>query len=198
MRKLRIVLCDLSYDIKSMQGSLYVPLGVGYLAAYVHKKYAGLIDIKIFKDPIKLFEYFKIARADVIGFSHYFWNSSLNEMVIKKIRREYRENIKIVLGGPSIDSDAEVLLHTCNMFPEVDYFVMNEGEMGFANIVGMLLSGKNTTTAIDGVAFKQDSKLFCGKNIGLSTELATLDSPYLHGFMDPFMQGEYLVTVGKL
>jgi radical SAM superfamily enzyme YgiQ (UPF0313 family) len=192
MKKLKIVLGDLSYDTPLMKGNLYVPLGVGYVASYVNSVYSGQVEIKIFKDASALLEYCASEKPDLIGLSHYFWNNALNRMVAKKLRRELGGKAKIVLGGPSIDSDPEALLRFCLDFPEVDYFVPNEGELGFANIVGNLLSGLPFQCALDGVAFAREGGLVYGKAIGLTADLATIESPYLTGFIDPFMNGDYL------
>lgn len=192
MKKLKIALGDLSYDTPLMKGNLYVPLGVGYLASYVNKIYGGQVDIKIFKDASALLDYAVSEKPDLIGFTHYFWHAELNRMVIRRLRSELGKKVKLVLGGPSIDDDPDALLRICLDFPEVDYFVPNEGELGFANIIGSLLSGTHLQDALDGVAFIRERTLVCGKAIGLSADLATIGSPYLNGFMDPFMLGEYL------
>lgn len=192
MKKLKIVLGDLSYDTPLLKGNLYVPLGVGYIASYASKIYSGQVDIKIFKYPSALLDYATSEKPDLIGFSHYFWNSDLNRKVTRRLRRELGSKVKIVWGGPSIDSDHGVLLRTCLDYSDVDYFVPNEGEIGFANIVGALLSGAASEAALDGVAFARDGSLISGKAVGLSADLATIGSPYLDGFIDPFMNDKYL------
>jgi len=45
---------------------------------------------------------------------------------------------------------------------------------------------------VDGVAFERNGSLVSGRAIGLSTELATVPSPYLTGVMEPFMHIEYM------
>lgn len=194
MRKIKIALGDLSYYTPLTKGNLYVPLGVGYLASYVNKIYDGKVEIRIFKDPSLLLSYVESEKPDLVGLSHYYWNTELNRLVIRKVRNKLGKNVKLVLGGPSIDSDPEALLNTCMSFPEVDYFVPNEGELGFANIVGAMLSQGVALkdTILDGVAFTNEGKLFIGKDIGLSADLSTIGSPYLSGFMDEFMNDEYL------
>lgn len=192
MKKLKIVLGDLSYDTPLMKGNLYTPLGAGYLAAYTHKIYGDRVDIKIFKEPSALLDYATREKPDLIGLSHYFWNSELNRMVTRRLRNEHGNTVTVVWGGPSIETDPEVLLQTCLSFPDVDYFVPDEGELGFANIVESLLSGSTIQDQLDGVVFEREGLLVSGKSIGLTTDLSTVDSPYLSGLLDSFLNSEHL------
>ena len=82
-------------------------------------------------------------------------------------------------------------------FPEVDAFVAEiEGEAGFHNIVSALLfPGTGLADALDGVAFGRDGNVVQGLPVGLSTDLDQLDSPYLSGILDPFLDGEFLPIV---
>jgi radical SAM superfamily enzyme YgiQ (UPF0313 family) len=191
MRKLNIILGDLSYDNPLMKGSLYVPLGAGFLAAYASTLFGDSVSIRIFKDPSALLDYAKQTKPDLVGFSHYFWNTALNRLVSRKLRTMLGTSVKIVLGGPSIDSDPEMLLDTCRRYPDINAIVPNEGEQGFANIVKAMLSGDDFKDALDGVAFERDGCLVSGRSIGLATDLNTVPSPYLSGIMDPFLNGEY-------
>src|SRR5208283_3094810 len=96
MRKLKIVLGDLGYNNSIMKGRHYVPLGAGYLAAYANKLFGDLISVKIFKDPSELLEYTKENKPDLVGFSHYFWNTELNYLVSRKLRIMLGTSVKIV------------------------------------------------------------------------------------------------------
>ncbi len=191
MRKLNIVLGDLRYNNSIMKGRQFVPLGAGYLTSYAKKVFGDSISIRIFKDPSDLLDYAKVNKPDLVGFSHYFWNTELNLLTTRKLRLLLGAKVKIVLGGPSIDSDPEMLLDTCNRYTEIDAIIPNEGEQGFTNIIKTILSGDGFRNAIDGVAFEQDGQLITGKAIGLSTDLSTVPSPYLTGILDQFMHGEY-------
>ncbi len=192
MRKLNIVLGDLKYDNSITKGNHYVPLGVGYLAAYANKLFRDSINIKIFKDPLLLLDYARENKPDLVGLSHYFWNTELNRLVARKLRTMLGATVKIILGGPSIDSDPEMLLNTCRRYPDIDAVVPDEGEQGFANIVAAMLSGADFYNPLDGVALERNGSLVNGRTIGLSTELATVPSPYLSGMMDLFMHSEYM------
>ena len=83
-------------------------------------------------------------------------------------------------------------------FPEVDAFIANEGELGFAALAGRILAVHPAdiwATAIDGVIHRHDGLLLKGAAVGLSLDLAELPSPYLTGLMDPFLQGDLLPGV---
>ena len=77
-------------------------------------------------------------------------------------------------------------------FPEANVFVINEGEVGFSNIVERVLSTPNPWEhPIDGVVFRQNGDCIRGFDIGLSTDLAELVSPYCSGLLDPFLNSSF-------
>ena len=66
--------------------------------------------------------------------------------------------------------------------------------MGFVNIVRELIenNSKIWDSPIDGVVFTDGDTLMEGKEVGLSLDLHQLDSPYLGGYLDSFLTGDFL------
>lgn len=193
-RPLRIYLADLTYTNRLNQHTRHIPKNIGYVASYAKKLFGSDIDIRLFIDADTLLDTIAQQPPEILGFSFYFWNTNLNHTVAKILRAQYGKSMTIVWGGPSVDVDASEERRLFERFPEVDAFVSNEGELGFAAIVQRMLSQGNDmwATAIDGLVHTRDGVVLKGADIGLSLDLAELPSPYLSGLMDPFLHGDLL------
>jgi len=189
--KLKIFLGDLSYINKENRFNLFVPLNIGYIASYTKKLFGDQVEITLFKDPNKLLHEIEKQRPDILGLSFSYWNTKLNHVVSRKAKELLGAKLTTVWGGPSVDTDSNQQLGLFRRFPYVDSFVTNEGELGFANLVQMRLSGNINqmwANPINGIVHMLDNSLVKGINVGLSLDLATLESPYLTGILDPFWE----------
>lgn len=196
MRHLKVVLGDLSYINEIMSTSLYVPLNIGYLASFIRGRFGRDVDIVLFKDPDKLLDYIAHDPPDLVGLSLYDWTTRLNGVVIKSIRKRLGSSVKIVMGGPSVDTEHLEIIRLFNLYPEVDGLIPLEGELGFYQLVAWMLSGLDETTPrtpLDGVFWRMpgENVYQTGKQIGLNIDLATLESPYLNGILNPFLDGKW-------
>ena len=142
--KIEIVLADLFYVNRLTKNRLCVPLNVGYVAAYAKKLFGDEVNIKIFKDVKLLLDHLQNNKPDIVGFSFYYWNTSLNCYVVDRIREKYGRDVIVAFGGPSIDSIDVEKKKLLKRFPEVDIFIEGEGEDGFAKLVGRALAGRET------------------------------------------------------
>lgn len=190
-RPLRIALGDLSYlnDASSLDpkvgwdSNLYVPLNIGFLASYAKRRFGRDIDVRLFKDPVAMLQHVRDERPELIGLSAYYWNAELDRLVVRKARSIPGYAPKIVLGGPSVDSDpAEQALYRAR-HAGVDLVIPNEGEAGFASVVAAMLGGNDIRIPL-----------------GLSTDLGEVPSPYLDGTLDPFLDGPFqpLIQTSRL
>src|ERR1700719_3907114 len=162
MRPLSIVLGDLSYFTEGNAHNLYVPLNLGYVASYAKAKFGSDIDIKLFKDPTKMLGHVRDEKPDLIGLSAYYWQDNLNKKFVSKVRGiNGGYNPKIVMGGPSIDSDVKEQELFTQKHSGVDSVIVNEGEEGLATVIGGLLGGVSPQQG----NIRPDS-------VGLSTDLA--------------------------
>jgi hypothetical protein len=82
-----IYLADLSHTGAGRSPNT-VPLGVGYLAAFV-KKYHPELSIRIFRDPALLLGAIKMERPDLVGFSVHLWSENLSSFCAKKIKEQH-------------------------------------------------------------------------------------------------------------
>jgi radical SAM superfamily enzyme YgiQ (UPF0313 family) len=194
MKKVRIVLGDLSYHNRHTRRTGLIPLNIGYIASYVAKKFAGSVDLILHKDPKAFLDDIKNEEPSIIGLSFYYWNTNLNKEITAVVRSLYGSGPVIVWGGPSVDSNESEQALLFKRFPGVDAYVVNEGELGFAAVVEAVLSNRESIwkAPLDGVVFDANNDLVVGRNVGLSMDLSELPSPFLNGYMDPFLNGDYL------
>ncbi len=194
MKKLRVVLGDLNYFNRHTSRTTLAPLNIGYIASYIANKFAGSVEITLHKDPEAFLEDVTSAEPDIVGLSFYYWNTNLNREVTARIRGLWGDKPVIVWGGPSVDSDHSELAGLFRRFPDVNAYVINEGELGFAAVVEAALGDRAAmwNAPLDGAAFDTGQGLVVGRPVGTTLDLSELPSPYLAGLMDPFLNGDYL------
>ena len=103
-------------------------------------------------------------------------------------------DVIIIIGGPSIDSDKEEQHNYLqNSFPMVDGIVVNEGEISFSNIIKKVLENRKTVfrDPIDGLSYLEGDNLIQGRPNPLTMDLSTMKSPFLSGLLDEFMNSDY-------
>jgi len=192
-RRLNVMFGDFAYFNRHTTNVHYVPLAIGMIAQYAKQQFGDDINVSLFKNIDKFFDQAAQNPPDVIGLSVYFWNLNINQYVVKCVREKFGRNVIIVLGGPCIDSDAkEQHRFLTNVFPGVDAIILNEGEISFSNILQKVFGNCETVfkDPIDGATFMDGNHLVRGRPIGLSMDLSTMESPYLSGLMDEFMNSD--------
>lgn len=139
---MRIALLDLNHITRGVHNNT-VPLGLGLIATYFRRKLDSEFEVKIFKDAGKAIKILKTWKPNVIGIAQYSWNSELNLFVCRLIKQSNPECL-IVAGGPNLDGkDSEkIKFFKDNNF--VDICVGYDGEIPFAQIIRLLLSGKDS------------------------------------------------------
>ena len=193
-RNLNIMFGDFCYYNRHTLHERYTPLGIGIIAQYTKEQFGEDVQVSIYKSIDKFLDTAKEKAPDVIGLSVYYWNMALNKYVVNRIREMYGKNVLIVLGGPSIDNDInEQHKFLSKEFPQADAVIINEGEIGFQNIIEKLFDSRDSLfkTPIDGVHFLSNGEVIQGLAVGTNIDLSTVGSPYLSGLMDEFMNSDY-------
>ena len=194
--KLKIYLCDPEYFNRYTVSRLSSPLNLGYIASYALKLYGQECDITFYKDASKLIERVKAEPPHILGLSCYHWNRNIGGLIAQHVKQIHPECVTVV-GGRNVDTDLEVQLDLHKAYNKsADILVVNEGELGFANIVGRYLGDglKHLyDQPIDGCTFFEDGDVpIVGRNIGLSLGLDQLPSPMTTGLIDEFMNPRFL------
>jgi len=194
-----IYLADLAYFNQYSLSILTIPLNIAYIASYTLKLFKNEVEIVLFKDPRKLLLASKIHPPDVLGLSCYYWNMNLDVLVASRIKKINPECITVI-GGPSVDTDIREQLDLYSLFNgNLDFMVLNEGELGFSKIIERIISksiNKLFHDALMGCIFCiERDKLIEGRSIGLSLDLETLPSPILDGIIDDFLTPEFMPII---
>lgn len=191
--KLKIYLCDLVYD--TMKTNYVVPLNVAYIGACAKEKYPRQVDITIFKYPKQLEEALRDAPPDILGLSHYSWNARLDVLFLKMAKR-LNPDVITVMGGPHIRTDADSIQSYLSMNPDLDYYILYEGEEPFSEIVGEIIGGHIPEKPPPGCArIVDDELIFKPVLFNEKPKIIDLPSPYLSGLLDPFLADSKMIPL---
>ena len=198
---MRVYLADLCY-LNDWDTNQPVPLNAGYIAAYLRAERPG-DEIHIFKDPVHLVRQLSAAPPDVLGMSHYDWNSNLNLPVLAHARA-VKPDVVTILGGPNFHASDEMWI--ADFFtkrPGIDAYLTGEGERSFATMIE-LIDRHRTVAAIPWEARPASLFAFDARdqrvvhnpaNVIPRLDLSTVPSPYLNGMLDPFLHDARLAPI---
>lgn len=150
MKTIKILLGDTRYDTVGAHSN-YVPIGIGYIGAYLKEKLKDInidIELELSTKPEEVFELIDNWKPDIIGLSNYIWNSNLSNSICEYAKQK-NSNILTVLGGPEFpggtgarkieDNELDKTYTKTLSFmierPSVDYFTYSDGEVAFLEIV---------------------------------------------------------------
>lgn len=198
MKQITIYLGDLVHNYIS-KGPFAFPLNIGYLASYTQKIFGDKVKIQLFKFPSELIESIKEAPPDILGLGNYTWNLDINNKIMKLCKTLSPHSLT-VCGGPDYpvaDKEAKTYLKKRK---HVDFYILHQGEIGFANIVGSYLINKNIKKLkrkelANCVSYNAKSdKLIKGKKIDLE-DLDDIPSPYLTKTLDQFFNENFIPII---
>ena len=129
-----IYLADLAHNYAA-NGPFTFPINIGYIASYAKKIYGDKIEIYLFKFPQELINAIKDVNPDIVGFGNYTWNLDINVKICSWIKNTLKKEIVTVIGGPDYPIDESDELRYVKERPVVDFFVLNQGEIGFCKIL---------------------------------------------------------------
>lgn len=205
--KLKIFLCDLTHI--TPQGNIssnVFPLGIGLIAAFAlnDDNIRGHVDIDLFKFPDELILALEDSGApDIIGFSHYSWNSNLSLHFARIVKHMSPETL-VVFGGPNYDLEGpenQKFWEKNNSF--VDLAVVLEGEQAFTNLIlrhlkndKSIVKTKRDVELIGNVhKYDKCKQLVVRSKILPRVDVDRLPSPYLNGLMDKFFERKLIPLV---
>lgn len=170
----------------------YLPYSIGVLAAYAwsdiyiqtHYELAELFYLRIPIDKVAV----SLQDPFICAFSCYTWNFEYNKALAKRIKELY-PNCFIVFGGHQISKDLVIKVAESEMF-YVDYFIYDEGEIAFTELLKALLQESDPRN-ISNISFQSNTgtHIFTKRQMILNTDFP---SPYLEGIFDKmFLKGQY-------
>ena len=167
-----------------------VPLNIANIASFVRSQIESDIEIKLFKYPTLLINELKSNQPDVIGFSHYIWNTQLNLKIVDYVKKCY-PNLIVVFGGPTIRTARGEIESFLRSHGNVDCYILYEGERPFLELIRQVSTfGTNfreRDVEIPSCAYLT-SKGLIYREAPQVEPVENLPSPYLDGTLDEFLE----------
>lgn len=192
--------------LADLQNSYYrlirnsVPIGMGYVAAYLRKLFDGDLDLYQFRKFEELHETLKDKTPHLVALGSYSWNTQLTLKATRLLRARFPDTV-IAVGGPDVSEVVELTTRELEAHPEVDFYMPNEGEGPMRHLVEAMLGGPVSEVrrrAVHGCLSRdRETGEVRGSVISrFEGDINEIPSPYLGGLMDRFLaEPDYLPIV---
>ena len=196
-RTLKIYLGDLTYNTVTLATEAF-PLNVGYIAAYCKKLFNSKIDITLFKYIDEIESTIINDPPDILGLSNYCWSHNVSYEMFK-LCKEKNPNAITVWGGPNFPLDFPSRIKFMKHYSSVDAYIPTEGEIGFSNIVQLVLDSNSREDVLELLKQNPIDGCFTRKTNGdlqytisslRTSNLDDIPSPYQNGMLDKFFDGQ--------
>lgn len=190
-------LADLTYTQQTIAADV-IPNAIGGIATYAETRLALPEPIRLFKYPEKLAAALAGGAPAVIGFSNYVWNFSLSCAFARLIKARFPRTVT-VFGGPNYPVDAGEQRALLSAHPEIDLYIVKEGEVAFAELLLALSGGNLEAVKALGLgsvhAIEPDGTFHATATLARLQDLTEIPSPYVAGRLDEFFDGLLLPIV---
>lgn len=208
MNERLIYLCDLTHTAHGVV-SEFVPYGIGCIKSYfhAHSRFGKDADVRLFKYPADVAEAFPRELPAVVGLSNYIWNSDLAYGFARRIKELSPETL-VLMGGPNYPLEDDLQQAWLAARPAVDLYTTGEGEETFARIMDLWLADRAALSkpgaliralaeagvdgchaVVPGSGPSGGGLVKSGTGIPRLENLDNFPSPYLMGYLDPFLDG---------
>lgn len=161
---------------KYVHSSLALRYIKAYCSEYDIELFESTINENILNNALKLIE----KQPDIIGFSCYIWNME-STLKLCSIIKEVKPEIEIVLGGPEVSYDADIVMQN---YEYIDYIITGEGELPFKALLDALDNNLNGLFEIDGLAYRKDGKVIGNGKCKVIEDLNVIPFPYQYEIPD--------------
>ncbi len=184
---MKIYLLDLAHTHSVTDSSLTVPLGIGYIKAYLKQEMGDDIDVTLFKNPTEVLSRIGEDQPDVVGFANYGWNRDLNHKIGSYIR-EILPDTLMVAGGPNIDHEDEARINFLKEFNFLDFVIILGGEEPFVELIKWRQNAGDKKESLPrNLIWLEGEELRHTPERPLKKIIENIPSPYLAGYLDDFI-----------
>ena len=162
--------------------SIFLPLGLGYLAAVLEEKQyeVEMLDLQMLNPNSQQLESeLSKTNADIVGITTStltYWPA----IEIVKASKKVLPDALTLVGGPHVTALPE---QTLNEAPEVDIVVRGEGEKTMLEIADLASrKDQKSFSKVDGITFRKEGKIVQTNNRAFIENLDELPHPALHHF----------------
>lgn len=195
-----IFLCDLTYTQQTISSDI-MPAAVGCVATYAERELGDAVRIELFKFPEVLIEALEMgARPRAIGFSNYAWNEDLSTQFARVIKAKLPDVVTI-FGGPNYPTTAREQERFLRAYPQIDFYVVKEGEIGFAKLLEALIAADFDIDCVPPLGLPSIHRILRNGDFVAAPlaarirDLGEVPSPYLAGKLDKFFDGRMLPII---
>lgn len=129
-----------------------------------------------------------VLKPDLVGFTISFFQL-IPSLYVSKLLKRKQPNIKIVFGGGYLDKNFS--FHILNLFSQVDYIVIGEGEVTLFELC-KYISQKSPLKEIKGLAFRKGNRIIITKERSLIKNLDSLPAPDYSEFFTHSLKGNHI------
>lgn len=190
MPKTKVLLGDLTHTAQGISAMTF-PLGASFITAYAKQQLGDHFEFDLLKFPEIMARRILEDQPKVLALSSYSWNLQINYKLVQWAKSKI-PGLIAVLGGPNFPVASDEKKEFLTDYPAIDFYVENEGEIGFVDTLTRLLEHdlnakrlKQSHTAIGNCSYVFGDDLVEGK-IERILDINTIPSPYLSGVLDKF------------
>ena len=189
-----VYLADLRYNYLGVLANDTAPLGVGYMKAVMDRDLGDAVESRLFAYPDRLLEAMRQRLPDVLMVSDYCWNEQLS-LYFCRLAKKMNPNVLTVMGGPNMVLEPERQIAFFEQYPELDVFVLGEGDFLARDIVktfmesGLSLEAFREKELFSSIYRAPDGSVARNETWPRHKEIDEIPSPYLTGIMDEFFDG---------
>ncbi len=153
-----IAICTL--NSKYIHGSLSPWCLRAGVETYCHSEVvAEVVDATVNQPLEQVVEGMLSKNYRLIALSCYIWNISQTKKLVTALKQA-KPDLPIVLGGPEVSFNAKEVLESC---PEVDFILSGEGELPFAQLVDLILSGSGDYEGVFSLSYRKNGGIVVGE-----------------------------------
>lgn len=189
-----VYLADLRHDFGGVLSIDTMPLSIGYMKAVLARDLRE-VESRVFVFPGRLLFAMQENPPDILMVSNYVWNEALSLHFVR-LGKRLNPRMLTVMGGPNISCEAERRLSCVESLPDLDLYVVGEGDFVARDLVRDYLAAG---TDLDGFRAKEHASSIWRRpdgTMGYHPEpdrrdgIAEIPSPWLTGVMDEFFDGK--------
>jgi len=187
-----IYFADLTHTASGYNSPTF-PIGIAYVLVNAKKTLGTDLEYRLFKFPEQLASAIMERPPAVLALSNFSWNSEL-AYKLNCWAKENNPYLISIFGGLNFPIVAEEKLEYFKQHSEIDFYIENEGEYGFPNLVKKILEYdfnidklKAQAEPLGNCSYLLNDQLICGPTERIQ-ELDEIPSPYLTGILDEFFE----------
>jgi len=190
-------LADLTHTQQVITSDV-MPAAIGSIATFTETRVSLGNRIRLFKYPERLAEALDQEMPDVIGFSNYVWNFRISYKFATLVKKFSPKTI-VVFGGPNYPTVLEEQEEFLKTHPVIDFYVIKEGELGFAQLLTSLIQHGHDAEEVKWGAelpsvhwVRPDGRPSLPHEVARLQDLTVIPSPYATGRLDEFFDGKLI------